>query len=258
MIKRTIVFSTLLAFTLALFLPGQVMAAGRFLVSDYESEGNDDPFQDAINAAEAAGGGFVVAEAKTYNEALVVDDDNVWIIGAGIDQTIVNGGTDGHAILIGGATGDTSGILVRGLTAKTTGGQSNNYDGISIRNASDVMVVEVEVEDADRHAFSISNTSTDILIAYCVATLADEIAFFSGGTSSTDIQMIRNVSDFNSSTHTQLWISSDDGLFVQNDLGRGQNNSIRMVGDNNTVCDNTNPAGTNDTGSGNCVQCNSN
>lgn len=247
--KRTIL-SMLLAVAVALLASGPAMADGCFYVDDYEEEGNDDPFQDAINAAEAAGGGIVYADDKTYNETLTIDSNNVWVIGAGMDQTIVDGTTEGPGIHI-----DADNVIVSDLTARCTAGQGSNRDGIRVVDSADVIILNCEVENADRNAFGVSGTCSKVVVRNCVAQDADEVAFFSGGASSSQIYMIDNVSNFNSTTHTQLWISSSDGIYIGNTFGTGKNNSVKLhtTAEDNAVLGNTLGGIITDSGSGNCI-----
>jgi hypothetical protein len=82
------------------------------------------------------------------------------IEGSGYD-TLIDGGTSGHAIDI-----NTSNVDVSSLRVSTTSGGGNNYSGIRVRSGSDGCSVSLVIcEESDD--LGIDNQGTDFLLSNC-------------------------------------------------------------------------------------------
>ncbi len=111
-------------------------------------DGNHDDapaIQRAVDAAEKAGGGTVYLPPGTFEIAtdIIIDDDGVWIVGAGRRTTTVNrAGTTGHAFDI---SGDGCGVVQLGFTRSTgaTAGAAINVQA----GTTQVRVKAVRVEN---------------------------------------------------------------------------------------------------------------
>ncbi len=82
--------------------------------------------QAAIDAAGSDGGGIVICEAITYSENILIDYDNITLMGSS-GGTIIDGGTTGDAIEI-----DADDIVVKDISVQTTTGSANYHHGVDV------------------------------------------------------------------------------------------------------------------------------
>ena len=125
---------------------------------------------DAVEALVAAGlpGGAVYVRAGTYSEAVVIAQANISVQGESWD-TIIDGGTTGHAIQCSKTGGNLS-----NFQAKTTGGGGNNYDAIVIDGSSTfISVSNCYVSDSDRFGILMNNSPVGLMVTGCHILNAD-------------------------------------------------------------------------------------
>jgi len=98
----------------------------------------------AIDYVASLGGGSITILQGDYDAVVVLDEDEVIIQGVG-DATYIDGNTRGHAFSVTGARG-----VIKDLQVSTTGGATNNFDGVNVTGA-DCVVENIWVSDSDRH-----------------------------------------------------------------------------------------------------------
>lgn len=166
-----IVHRNLYAESLNYFLTAWDSKGGR----PFNSKGNSfTTVQAAID--DLAGDGWVFVPAGTWNETLVIDENNVELFGAGW-SSIINGGTSGHAIDIRGDN-----CVVRDLQCKTTAGQGNSYCALETTGASKTMIERVYASQSDDWGIS-THDSPNSLIVGCWADNADSRGILAGNSS---------------------------------------------------------------------------
>jgi len=106
------------------------------------------------------GNGIIFIPAGTFNENLVIDENNVILQGSGW-ATIINGGITGHAIYVSG-----SNIVIRDLQTKTTAGSGNSYDGINI-TGDYTRIQNVYVSQSDRYGIGIGSAGLQCILENC-------------------------------------------------------------------------------------------
>jgi hypothetical protein len=111
----------------------------------------------AINYVDGLGGGSVELERGIFTLAATVtmDENDIELKGQGWD-TYLSGAAVATAVTVSGSR-----CQVKDLRVATTGGATNNFDGISITGA-DCIVERVWVSDSDRHGILVNGPTARI------------------------------------------------------------------------------------------------
>ena len=100
--------------------------------------------QAGVDFAAGGPGGKVWVRAGTYDEIVVLAQNQIHIEGESWDA-FINGGTSGHAIRVTGARN-----TIRSLSVNTDAGQGNAYDAINMVTGGRNRVYDVRVVDSDQ------------------------------------------------------------------------------------------------------------
>lgn len=130
------------------------------------SKGNSfSTIQAAID--DLAGSGWIYVPSGTFNEAILISNNDVILFGAGW-STIINGGTTGHAIEV---TGDR--CVIRDLECKTTIGGGRAFDGIRT-NGDNTIIEDVFVNGSDQFCVVIGTSAPNSYIKNSLLIAPDD------------------------------------------------------------------------------------
>ena len=151
--------------------------------------------QTQVNAAEAAGGGVVMVGPGTYNENVLIDSDNVSLIGAGWGCTTINGAAAGYAVKIA-----ADHCRVEGFTVNTTAGGGH----------------------ADGEGVWIAAGSYNV-VAFCRSVTSDKTAFFGNGAGTRNMWLHNVIPADNHDGYAAIdsSLSGDDNLIMGNIVQSG-------------------------------------
>ena len=151
--------------------------------------------QTQVNAAEAAGGGKVMVGPGTYNENVLIDSDNVSLIGAGWGCTTINGAAAGYAVKIA-----ADHCRVEGFTVNTTAGGGH----------------------ADGEGVWIAAGSYNV-VAFCRSVTSDKTAFFGNGAGTRNMWLHNVIPADNHDGYAAIdsSLSGDDNLIMGNIVQSG-------------------------------------
>ncbi len=113
-----------------------------------------------------ASGGWIEVPAGTWNEAVVLNA-SITFSGQSWD-TIINGGTTGHAINVNGADR----VTIQNLRVSTTFDATNPFDGINTTGA-DTTILNVFCVESDRHGFQINGPRARV--DHCRITTVNDV-----------------------------------------------------------------------------------
>ncbi len=136
-----------------------------------------DPFcriQDAIDAANPAGGDTIIIAAGQYNEHDITINESLTIQGAGAESTFVDGQYKSRVFYINQSTVDMSGMTIR--NGNTTG------DGGGIYNDSTLTLINCTVSSnttQDSNGGGIANERGNLIMYSC--TVSGNDAAYDGG-----------------------------------------------------------------------------
>jgi len=144
--------------------------------------------------------GWVEVPSGTWAEAVTISNNDVTLRGQGLDS-IIDGGTTGHAINISGNR-----TIIRDLTTRTTPGQANAYRGV-YTTGSHTMIDTVRVNGSDDHGIYVDGSTCLVHNCYVYDCDVNGIRIGSAG----DNSIIRgNIID----------TTADDGIYID---GAGNN-----------------------------------
>lgn len=183
--------------------------------------------QDAVNAA--AQGDVISVGPGTFNESVTVGVTELAIIGSG-EGTIVDGGTIGHAFDV-----TANNVVIDQLTAQTTAGQGNNYDGINVSGRG-VKLRHLKIADADRYGILVSKSDTRVFDAQVDA--ADGVGIRqSGGNNNLyhALWLLSGIGSHGFQLHSNASDSIVMGVMAQDVGAGGTGGGVVVSGPRNTV-----------------------
>ena len=192
--------------------------------------------QAAIDAAEAAGGGIVVIGPGTYNiaTALVIDAENVQILGVGFPKIQVTSGS------VNGFTVSATRTVIDGVrieVANSVGANSTAY-GISIISGGDSSrIINVRVSETGTYEFA------DGIRVVDAGKVTVSGGFFSGATNggyftsaTTELgNVVIGVGAFYGTVTNGLFIENQIGFVIASTDMSGGTNDLRVTGCTNTM-----------------------
>ena len=202
------------------------------------SKGNSFPtIQAAID--DLAGSGWVYVPSGTFNEAIILSDDDVVLFGAGWGS-IIDGGTIGNAV---NAIGDR--CTIRDLQLKTTTGEGNNFRGILIDGVTDISVINVFINGSDSDGITITGAGERCRIIGCFIFNSDLIGINIG---SPETICIGNTIDTTGTIGIQIADGGDDSILSGNMITTTSDDGVFISanGDNCVVVANRITAWTNE------------
>jgi len=129
----------------------------------------------AVNASSS--GDTIIIAAGTYFEGVVINNKDLFISGAGVGATIIDGPNGGFALTLNGTTAATniSGLSITGsydgiqanspFTLSTCSVYGNTHDGISLENNSGGRISGCEIYNNGDDGIDIDNR-VDVIIEY--------------------------------------------------------------------------------------------
>lgn len=194
------------------------------------SNGNSfSTIQAAIN--DLGSDGWVYAPPGTYAEAIIISGDNIILMGAGW-STIIDASTINHAIRPNGNF-----CTVRDLQCKTTQGEGNNFNGVRIGGANN-LVHNVYVSSADNAGIAFVGEFG--IASNCLVKNTDGFGIEFASTSDNS-QAVANVVDTTGDDGVNININAENCLVVANRITNWTNEAIdddsgtSTVGNNETT-----------------------